>query len=157
MHLEIMTTSKDDLNLYNRLIRRQRQTNIGGAEHMMFDGQMVKGEDLPQAWASYFETLATPVDNPQFGTDHCDSVLRQNMLALAVYNKNTPDAAEILTPEFVEGIINKLKVGKAPDIFGLSGEHLRFSHHDLYCILTHIFNSTLADHAIPQQLYLRSV
>ena len=48
---------------------------------MLFDNKLVSGEDLHEAWASYFEKLATPVLHSEYNEEHLHSVNLQNEMA----------------------------------------------------------------------------
>ena len=113
---EIMDAAETDKTLFYKLVKKQRKTDVGSAQQMMFDGELVRGPDLPDAWANYFEDLATPTDYPEFDKEHYDSVMLQVNLTATV-NLLTEDLIQQITPSDIHTVVQKLKLGKASDLF----------------------------------------
>ena len=63
---EIMSASKDDNQLFFKLIRKQRSTPPGSTELLVNDNLITDNEDLLNAWADHFQHLATPTENSKF-------------------------------------------------------------------------------------------
>ena len=140
------------MNLFYRLVQKQRR-NRGSTDHMLFDNKLVSGEDLHEAWASYFEKLETPVLHSEYNEEHLHSVNLQNEMARETSN-GADDGLLHVTPECIRDIVTKLKCGKAADIYGLSTEHLQYADPVVYKIISHIVNRILGSGDVPQQFKL---
>ena len=146
-----MDSEEQDRTLFHKLVKKQRQTNVGGAEHMMFDGQLVRGEELPEAWATYFRKLATPVAYPEYDDEHFASVQLQNDLSKHLHTRlKTPPI--VISSDQVQETVAKLKMGKAADLFGLSSEHLKYAHPSLFDILSSTLTKILETAEVPEPL-----
>ena len=87
----------------------------------MAGGCTYQGEDIPSAWASYFESLATP-SNQDY-----DESFRQ--LINAEYESLLDLPMDDFTPfteEEVDEAVQTLKLGKAAGPDGIEPEHLVF-------------------------------
>ena len=148
---QIVEANGNDKSLFYKIVRKQRKTNIGPPDHMMFGDTTVMGTDLPPAWADYFEDLATPVNRPEFDEEHYQSVVFQNELTRILAEREKGQHTPVLTSE-VADIVNKLKTGKASDVYGLSAEHLQFAHPSLVDAITLIINEITENSQVPQAL-----
>ena len=107
-------------------------------------GCTYQGEDIPSAWASYFESLATPSNQ-----DYDESFRQlinakyESLLELSV-DDFTP-----LTEEEVDEAVQPLKLGKAAGPDGIEPEHLVFGGRSLAQHLTRLFNAILLSGHIP--------
>ncbi|CAG2226312.1 DNCL2 [Mytilus edulis] len=105
-------------------------------------------EEILDTWASYYEKLATPVDNPDFD-DTYKLIVEQDISALTdTYTNNRDTLAPVSEKEVVQ-IINSLKNGKAPDASRVTCEHLKFGGKTLSYVLTSIITFSFSNHIIP--------
>ena len=101
-------------------------------------------------WADYFEELAADSPAPHFDSYHEHaSRLRLHCNAL-----QAADECKKMTPVYATEAdtakhIASLKLGKAADVFGLTGEHLRFASDLLNTAVTKIINNALKDAMLP--------
>jgi hypothetical protein len=146
-----MDAAESDKTLFYTLVKKQRRTGLGSAQQMIFDGELVQGPDLPDAWANYFENLATPADYPEYDEEHYDSVVLQVNMTANI-NRLTEDPIQQIAPSEVENIVEKLKLGKATDLFGLASEHLRHAHPKLNDVLAAVMTKIVQTATVPQPL-----
>ena len=145
---EIMEAEEGNRQSLYKLIEKQRQTKQAQV-HVMF-----KNENLSQidGWQNYFQALATPVDKPEFDRDYKDTIEMQVMLVEDL-NKDSPPEEPVMEKD-IKKHITSLKNGKAPDIYGVSAEHLKFSSPVVNEALQHITNNTLSTGRIVPQFKL---
>ena len=63
-----------DDQLFFRLIRKQRKTNIEGDE-LMVDGSLITDKEaIRGCWADYFKDLSSAKDDPTFDNNHQNMV-----------------------------------------------------------------------------------
>ena len=103
-----------------------------------------QGEDIPSAWASYFESLATP-SNQDY-----DESFRQ--LINAEYESLLDLPIDDFTPfteEEVDETVQTLKLGKGAGPDSIEPEHLVFGGRLLVQHLTRLFNANVLSGHIP--------
>lgn len=62
-----MISHADDKKLFYKLVNRQRNQGRPTISELIIDDVHVSDNDrIRQCWASYFENLATPVEDPNF-------------------------------------------------------------------------------------------
>ena len=107
-------------------------------------GKAFQGKELPNAWANYFETLATPADS---GYDN-----NFKELVLTEYTKATEqpkDYFEPFTETEVAEAIGTLKLNKAVGPDGIEPEHIVHAGQSLVSVLTLLFNAINLSSHIP--------
>ena len=109
---------------------------------MIFDDIPVRGDDLPNARAGYYEHLATPQENPAYDQAHYESVMTQIKLIYSLA-KNEGMRIPHVTDDQCRNIISRLKQRKAADIYGLSAEHLQHAHPNVSVIIAYIINKII--------------
>ncbi|CAG2241415.1 DNCL2 [Mytilus edulis] len=147
---DIMSLSdRNDKNFYT-LINNQRNLRSSVVTSILkYDNKIINTEEeILDTWASYYEKLATPVDNPDFD-DTYKLIVEQDISALTdTYTNNRDTLAPVSEKEVVQ-IINSLKNGKAPDASRVTCEHLKFGGKTLSYVLTSIITFSFSNHIIP--------
>jgi hypothetical protein len=149
-HVILMEASEHDHGLFYKLVRKQRSDNSRVPEEILFGNTKVREPKLADAWAEYFCKLATPADDPAFDNEFLNSCELQCALLDQLMEANT-DTSQIprVTADEVRKIVMSLKNNKAPDVSGLSAEHLKKSPAQLFDVLAVIFNQILSNTAAP--------
>ena len=127
-----------------RLIRRANGIASEPTSVLNVGGITYKGEELPDAWASNFEDLASPSDhnfNDTFQLHICEQYTLINELPL--------DDFSLFTDEEVAEAISSLKLNKAAGLDGIDPEHLRYAGSLLPATLTLLFNAIVLSGHIP--------
>ena len=129
-----------DINTANfhKLIRKQRKTNTSTTA-IMVNGELCFDRDAQrEEWASYFESLGTPSDQPEFDDLHHQSVLEQLDLLSQLVSQCAD--GQPYTTEEIGRAIDRLNSGKAPDEWQLVAEHLKATRSTLVPVLCVLFN-----------------
>ena len=128
-----------------RLFRHVRRANGGAAEPTTVlkvgDSNSV-GEEIPDAWASYFADLASPRDHdPDFLISIEQQMTSISSLPLGQF--------QLFSEEEVDEVVKSLKVNKAAGPDDIDPEHLRFGGWHLVSLLTLLFNAMMLACHIP--------
>ena len=99
-------------------------------------------------WASYFERLATPVDDQKFDNYYKSKVKLRNLLIQNVCEQDNTDFQPI-TREQIMKTIKTMKINKAVVMPGLTAEHIKFGCDVLADGLTSVVNDILSSGKIP--------
>jgi hypothetical protein len=146
----IITAAKSkDKGMFYKLIRKQRQTglNAGAIDFRNFE----KGNQQ-DSWASYFQHLATPAGNDTFSKEYEDHL--QIMYSLRKMKMDDRMVVTPVTRSEVSQYIAKMKSGKAPDVYGVSAEHLKLASCKIVDILCHICNVSISTGKLPSTFKL---
>ena len=140
---EIEEAAENDQQLLHKLIRKRRKNSSQSTALIIEDNLVTDSEQILDAWADYYETLATPRDARQ-------SEDGERQLIRMITSQN----AEIQAVEYdkLERALNLLKKKKAPDLEGLYAEQLQMFTTQAKEKLLYIINKILADRAVPDSL-----
>lgn len=152
-HQEIMDASHENQSLFFKLVKQQRSSGRSNSCELEFSGQMLSGNAAVLAWAEYFEQLATPKDSPAFDAEYKETVNSMYNCLHSMYANNKDNVRHLTTlkEEHIEKLISTMKSNKASDLYGLSGEHLKFSHPTVTTILADLFNRIISSKTVPKQ------
>ena len=142
--LQALDLDSGDSGKLFRQLRRARGQACDPTTFLTMRGCTYQGEDIPSAWASYFESLATP------SNEDYDESFRQ--LINAEYESLLDLSVDDFTPlteEEVDEAVQSLKLGKAAGPDGIEPEHLVFGGRSLTQHLTRLFNAILLSGHIP--------
>ena len=125
-------------------IRRHTSSNSGSlTQRLIYEGKEYTHDSIPEAWASYFESLATPVATP---------FSEEQLKILAAYHcsQSLPaDEPDLVSEEEVVAIIHSLPLWKAAGPDHITNEHLKFGGSGLPMVLSALFNATFLSGHIP--------
>ena len=138
-----MEAGQFDRKTFYKLVRKQRKT------HQMKPCVEFQNPEISEieGWADYFEALATPVDSPMYDEDMKQSVETQARLIEELSMSEKTEAPT--TVMAVTKHVKHLKNGKAPDIYGVAGEHLKYGPPCLLEVVAQVTNNTLLNGKLP--------
>ena len=148
---EIMEASPANQALFHRLVKGQRKSD--SQQTMMFGGKQVVGDELRDAWAEYFHKLATPENIPDYSAEHKESVEIRNIIHEEIFQSNaTLNWHEMVNVQHIHDIVDSLKNNKAPDMWGISSEHLKYADPVVHDLLTTIVKQIINNQRVPADL-----
>ena len=139
---KIMECKGDDKTFY-KLIREQRSNTNTTTEFLTIEGRTVDNEqEILNTWADYFEELAQPLKDNHFNEDYRKKVESELKLMedILKFRNQSPTPASM---KELKDAISILNSNKAPDVYGLTAEHLKKGD---------IINTILKDRQIPSCL-----
>ncbi len=143
LRLELSSASVNDQKLFYKLIKQQRGTD-DSTNAILVDGHLLTdNDDIRDSWGQYFQTLS---QDEEVSPD--DELLTRYMRILARLENPPPP----ITIQDLDLAINKLKRGKAPDIYNLVGEQLKAMGPGARKTLTDIINQIIREGEVPKML-----
>ena len=116
-------------------IRRHSSSNSGSlTQRLTHEGKEYTHDSIPEAWASYFESLATP-----FATPFSEEQLK--ILAAYRRSQSLPADEPDMVSEEVVAIIHSLPLQKAAGPDHITDEHLKFGGSRLPTVLSALHSS----------------
>ena len=147
---EIMAAKEGDKDMFYKLISRQRKTPLSGNASINFPDH-IKGDSELQKWKDHFERLATPKDLPEFDNEHKSTMaFRRLLLGSIPTDGPAPEITELETRKCISSLNNN----KAPDIYGITSEHLKRASPLIIPMLTELSNRIMAEKVMPTDLKL---
>ncbi len=110
-------------------------------------------EEQCEAWATYIQQLASPLQAPHFDEDYHNQVMR-DIAWIEKLCENGPLAPQPISQCEVKRAIIGLKLGKAPGLDLIAPEHVRHAVDALAPHLTDLFNLIRTTRKIPEPLKL---
>ena len=145
-----MITHTDDKKLFYKLVNKQRNHNQSTISELIIDDVHVTDLDMiRQSWASYFQRLATPVDDPKFDNTYKSKIELRKLLIQNICEQDD-NKFEPVSHEQVIKTIKTMKNNKAADMSGLTAEHLKYGGDVLADCLTSTVNDILRTGNIPE-------
>ena len=141
---EILDAKSHDVQLFYKLIRKQRGSLTNYIDELHVAEDVYKGEDVLSGWFKHFSELSTTSDNPSFDEDYHNLVLQDlpeiEGICLAQGQLSAP-----VTVEELKKAIKNLNRGKAADVMGVTAEHLVLAEDtilvDLCLLINKIFEA----------------
>ena len=103
--------------------------------------------DELEGWVNYFTNLATPSVEDHFDEDYFKKIQFKKLLIHEIAKTET-DLPKV-TNRDVEKFIQNLKNNKAPDVYGITSEHLKFASPQISTLMTKVINKISKDKTIP--------
>ncbi|XP_053393717.1 uncharacterized protein LOC128555455 [Mercenaria mercenaria] len=152
LKLENIMNSKGDDKMFSKLVREQRSTSSTLTEILTINGQPIDSpEEITKAWANYFENLAKPLQDDNFNDEYLQRILEDNELIENICETNT-NSTPLVTLKELKVAIHGLNNNKAPDVYGLTAEHIKKGDKAILFVLLDIINSIIIDKKIPTSL-----
>ena len=139
----IKSCKANQKNQFFKHIKEQRRPSSKTAA---VDFQEHAKDTEENSWATYFAHLASPSENEEYDPDY-KSFLETNYLLQRLTCQGVPMSK--VSIQDTQKIVSSLKLKKAPDIFGLSAEHLRLAAPNLMEILQYIINQSIETGKLP--------
>ena len=139
----IRACHKADKADFYKLVKRHRKQ---GSRATNVDFGKFTENTPARSWARYYEDLATPKDDDTFDQDH-RRYLQINYLLQSLTASQEP--LEPVSKDTVHKHIQHLKNNKAPDVFGISSEHIKLASPIILDIITELTNGILACGRLP--------
>jgi hypothetical protein len=152
LYNDIMNAHIGDNQLFYKLVRRQRASTGYGSTILEYKDTTYREEEVAIGFGKYFGDLATPMDKPEYDSQHGELVDRDvaflDQLAQHCYI-NGPNIPDVSNQE-VALALRKLKTGKACDYFGLTTEHIVYAKTVLVPLLAQMYTSIFQQGTIPK-------
>ena len=134
---------------FYQLIRRNRGSSGQQTSSLLVEGkELYTSDSQRKAFAKYYEELSIPKDK---GYD--SAFLELCNVRHELINQICKESSEIpepVTPEEVGKTISQLNMKKAPDVFGLTAEHLKYAGSAVVNDISNLFNQILLDKKVPE-------
>ncbi|KAK3085377.1 hypothetical protein FSP39_002384 [Pinctada imbricata] len=146
---EIMNAKQHDLQLFYKLIQKQRGERTNRLSKLFIDDRHLEDKnEIREGWAKYFSDLSTPT--PDIGDEEYNKMIRDDVENIETICLESEEGTINLSMENVVMKINGMKNGKSPDSNGISAEHLKFGGQTLAKVLQIIFNKVCEERKIPE-------
>lgn len=148
----IMTAHTNNKDSFYKLIKKQRNVPNTNPDELIVSGKSYHGEgEICEGWKEHFEKLATPSTLESYNASYHLDTQFDNLLL-----KDSREHPEVTFPLFtyqqITKAILKLNTNKAPDIHGLSAEHLRNATPQTIGHLLLVFNAAAKLEHIPREM-----
>ena len=106
------------------------------------------------SWSKYYQDLATPADDETFDNNFLYHVQLTHLLtALNTSGQTLP----LITDNEVQKHLERLRNGKAADIYGITAEHMKWASSKIVNILGHLINLIVRTARLPDELKIGSI
>ena len=137
--------------MFHRPIREQCSTNSTQTSSLVVEGETLICEDIREGWAKHFDTLATPSSSTDYDDQYLEQAREINILInLICESPSTIEPAS--KEEEILAAITKLHNNKAPDVMGLTSEHIKMAKSPSTETIRDIINFCLSKREVPEFL-----
>lgn len=147
LYEQIMEAKAYDMQTFYKLVENQRKTpqSTKSIEFPCY----VTGDSEAEKWAVYFANLSTPQDLPEYDKEHKTAMCFRRLLISSLPSETPINS---ITETQVSAYIASLHNNKAPDMNGVTSEHLKFASNRLVTVLTELINRILRERKLPDDL-----
>ena len=124
---EILDAKVGNVQLFHKLIRKQRGNLSGCIDELHVSDTVYKWENVLAGWFEHFKTLSSESNDPSFDQDYHRLVL-QELVEIEDICQAQGQLSQPVSVEEVKKAIKYLNRGKAADDMGITAEH--FIHAD---------------------------
>lgn len=151
--MNIMNARQSDNALFHRLIRKQRGQSQKFIDDLKVGQETFQQENIINGWYQHFSSLATKKDNECFDLKFLKLVEEEvsTIYALCLDPKHV---LKPVTEVEIKDAVNSLNRGKAPDIYGVSAEHVYYGGQQVLSTIHTLINDILLNHEVPVNLKL---
>ena len=148
----VLHARQSDNALFHRLIKKQR------GQCSKFIELQVGQETFPQdniinGWYSHFKKLATKTENPNYDLKFLEQVEEEVAIIHSICLNSTQEIQSISDKE-IQDMIASLNRWKAPDVYGVTAEHLIYGGQNTLDIVKVLMNCILFERNAPVSLKL---
>ena len=128
------------------LIKKQRSSK--NSTFIKFTENDDEQIDELQGWVDYFSALATPKNECHFDEEYHRKIQFKKLLIESISQEKS--SLMEVTENDVKKFISLLKNNKAPDVYGITSEHLKYSSHRVSKLMTLVLNEISKNQQIPE-------
>ena len=139
---QIMISIKQDSPKFFSLIKQQHPTS-SNANYIEFPHQE---DNYLEGWTNYYENLATPKYEKNYNQE-MEKAMEFKKLLLEELVDSTP--LPPIDQDTVRKYITSLKNNKAPDVYGISSEHMKCASPLISTVMTHVIQTICKTQRIP--------
>lgn len=136
---EILDAKVGNVQLFHKLIRKQRGKLSGCINELYVSDNVYKGENVLEGWFEHFKRLSTESDDPSFDQDYHRLVL-QEVTEIEDICQAQGQLSQPVNVEEVKRAIKQLNRGKAADAMGITAEHFIHADETLLDVLCTLLN-----------------
>jgi endonuclease/exonuclease/phosphatase family metal-dependent hydrolase len=151
---DLTEASQYDHNKLFKLVKAQRSSKEQNTpELIMGEEILTTSDEIRDGWAKHFGNLAIPQNHDGFDNDYKREVEADLKVIEDLINSNSTEPLQVSVDQ-VQKAICSLNTNKAPDVDGISAEHIKHAGIIMTGALTQIINAILQERKIPQRLKL---
>ena len=138
--IEEIMRSRNEPKTFYKLIGNQRKSSNSQLHSLVVDGKECETQDhIREGWATHFQHLATPMENPKFDQEY-KQMVNADVEAIEILCKEESSRMEPVSEEEVSRALKRLNNNKAVDIMGLTSEHFKLAGREILEFLTSLLN-----------------
>ena len=148
-----MNAKQSDNVLFRRLIRNQRGKCQKFIDELCVGNQSYSGDDIINGWFDHFKELASKKDNDKFDLDFLKQAEEEVTIIYMICLDASTEPNPVTDDEMKEAIAS-LKRGKAPDVYGVTAEHIYYGGPAVMNCVQTLINNILFNKEIPSSMKL---
>ena len=146
---EIMNARSNDTKMFYKLVNTQRKMKKNLVTELNANGEIHSTkEDILRGWNDHFKDLAT-LDQGEVGNNLNERDFDVDIIEDICKQSATPI---VFTTEEIRDAVKSLNTNKAPDIYGLTAEHIIHGGDTLISTITEVINNICKTATIPDAL-----
>ena len=140
--------SKNDPKVFYKLIKNQRKSSNTQLHTLVVGSKECETQDqIREGWATHFQQLATPLENPRFDQSY-KQLVDADIEAIENLCKEECSPMEPVTESEVATALKRLNNNKAVNIMGLTSEHFKIAGQEIIEFLVCLLNYIIASKSI---------
>ena len=151
--MSIVNAKQSDNALFHRIIRNQRGKCHKFIDELHVGSQSYSGDEILSGWYEHFKELSSKKVNEKFDLNFMKQVEEEVAIIYMICLDSSVDPKPV-TDEEIKKAIASLNRGKAPDVYGVTAEHVYYGGHAVTNCVQTLINNILFNKEIPSSMKL---
>ena len=151
--MSIVNAKQSDNALFHRIIRNQRGKCHKFIDELHVGSQSYSGDEILSGWYEHFKELSSKKVNEKFDLNFMKQVEEEVAIIYMICLDSSVDPKPV-TDEEIKKAIASLNRGKAPDVYGVTAEHVYYGGPAVTNCVQTLINNILFNKEIPSSMKL---
>ena len=126
LYSDIMSASENDSKNFHKLIQQQRTTRTATVTEIRWNDNIYSTpDDIRNGFYQYFQALAIPSEDSMVDANY-KQLVDLDFLLIEQITDQSSNSTITISLEDIASAIKEMNRGKAPDILGISAEHIQY-------------------------------
>ena len=147
-----MSASEYDSKTFHKLIQQQRSTRTAAVTEIRWNDNIYSTpDDIRNGFYQYFKALAIPLEYSMFDANYKRLVDLDFLLIEQITHQSSNSIINISLKD-ITSAIKEMNRGKAPDILGISAEHIQYGGQPVAKYILATFREMIRTKIVPDEI-----
>ena len=147
-----MSASENDSKTFHKLVQQQRSTRTATVTEIRWNDNIYSTpDDIRNGFHQYFQALAIPSEDFMFDANY-KQLVDLDFLLIEQITDQSSNSTITISLEDITSAIKEMNRGKAPDILGISAEHIQYGGKSVAIYILATFGEMIRTKIVPEEI-----